>query len=147
VLGDPQAAEKYFASCLKTREVLFKSDDKNLQRKIELMLVQARMGRRKEAAKAAEEVVAFAPKHPGKLFQAACAYAQCISSVSNVRNFSPPSSENRKLQEEYTAKALAVLRQAVAHGFKDRKGLQTAPDLEPLRENKAFQEILVQIGK
>src|SRR5207244_490206 len=82
-LGNAKAAEERFKACLQTRQVLLKNDDKNVQRKIELLLVQARMGQHQEAAQAAHEVIAFAPKHPGKLFQAACGLALCVAPADN----------------------------------------------------------------
>jgi tetratricopeptide (TPR) repeat protein len=147
LLGNKEAEQKSLAACVKTRTTLAKSDPNNIQRRIELMLVQARLGQHEEAAKIASEVCNFAPHHPGKLFWAARAYAQCIPSVAKGRDPAARTPESRKLQEEYASKAVIALRQAVTHGFKDRRGLQTAPDLDPLRENKAFQDVLLQLGK
>jgi tetratricopeptide (TPR) repeat protein len=137
-LGNAKAAGERFTTCLKTRQVLFKSDDKNVQRKIELLLVQARMGQHREAAQAAHEVIAFAPNHPGKLFQAACGLALCAAPADHS-----PKTTNR----DYAEQALAALRQAVASGFKDTKALQTNPDLEALRSFDGFQQFLTQIAK
>src|SRR5207247_1203682 len=81
-LNDEKAAQEYFLACAKTRQVLFQSDPKNTQRKVELMLVNARIGKHREAAKLAQELVDFAPKHPGKLFAAACGFALCSSAIA-----------------------------------------------------------------
>jgi serine/threonine-protein kinase len=147
VLGDPKAAEKYFASCLKTRELLLKSDDKNVQRKIELLLVQARMGLHQQAALAADKVVEFAPTHPGKLFQAACGFALCLQAVdSNEKKKStPPGSE--PLQITYREKALAILHQAIDYGFKDRVALRKCPDLASLESLDQYKKLLNQFAR
>ena len=145
-LGNAKAAKEHFTACLKTRQVLFKSDDKNVQRKIELLLVQARTGQPREAAKAAQEVIAFAPKHPGKLFQAACGLALCAPAVTSDPLKSPPTNDQVP-KSDYADQALAALRQAVASGFKDTKALETNPDLEPLRSYPAYKDFLNQIAK
>jgi len=146
LLGNKEAEQKSLAACVKTRAMLLKSDPKNIQRRIELMLVQARLGQHEEAGKIAREVCDFAPHHPGKLFEAACAFAQCIPSVVKDRAPAMLTPESQKRQEEYATNAVNALRQAIANGFKDLRGLQTAPDLEPLRENRGFQAILAQLA-
>jgi hypothetical protein len=137
-LGKAQAPQDHFAACLKTRQVLFKSDDQNVQRKLELLQVQARMGQREQAARAAHQVIAFAPKHPGKLFQAACGLALCMSPNSQSANQAP--------EDDYADQALAALRQAVASGLKDTSALETNPDLEPLRSYPGYKEFLSQLA-
>jgi serine/threonine-protein kinase len=137
-LKNGKAAEEHFSACLKTRQILFKSDNKNVQRKIELLLVQARMGQHQEAAQAAQQVIAFAPEHPGKLFQAACGLALCIS---------PADGSLKTANRDYAERALAALRKAVASGFKDTKALESSPDLEPLRSFEGYQQFLNQIAR
>jgi eukaryotic-like serine/threonine-protein kinase len=146
-LGNAKAAEGHFTSCLKTRQVLFKSDDKNVQRKIELMLVQARMGYHREAAQAAQEVIAFAPKHPGKLFQAACGLALCTSAAKSEGPPKSPPTKTRAPEPDYADQALAALRQAVASGFIDKVALEASPDLEPLRSFEGYRKFLGQFAK
>jgi tetratricopeptide (TPR) repeat protein len=139
-LKNGKAAEEHLSACLKTRQVLFKSDSKNVQRKIELLLVQARMGQHQEAAQAAQGVIDFAPTHPGKLFQAACGLALCASAAASDRQHRAPTSA-------YADHALATLRQAVANGFKDAKALESSPDLEPLRSFDSYQQFLNQVAR
>ncbi len=143
-LSDEKAAQEYFLACAKTREALFQSDPKNAQRKVELMLVNARIRKHREAAKFAQEIVDFAPKHPGKLFAAACGFALCSSALAPEER---PAAANESLQHSYAQKALATLRQAVFSGYKDVQGLQTSPDLAPLRSSDDYKQLLNQIAK
>jgi serine/threonine-protein kinase len=146
-IGDTEAAKEQFEACLKTREVLLKSDDKNVQRKIELMLVQARLGRYPEAAKAAQEVIDFAPLHPGKLFQAGCGLALCASGAVPGQQAKPPATAGQVSQREYADQAMSALRKAVAAGFKDKKALESCPDLMSIRPSDEFQRFLTQVSR
>jgi tetratricopeptide (TPR) repeat protein len=148
LLKNEKAALEYFSSCAKTREELFKSDPNNAQRKVELLLVYARLGKYREAAKMAQEIADFAPQHPGKLLAAASGYALCSSAVSRTgtlgdRNSGSPDDET--LKRIYLDKALATLRQALASGYKDFQGLRTNPDLEPLQSLDEYKQLLNQL--
>jgi serine/threonine-protein kinase len=134
-LGDAKA-EQSFRSCLKTREALLKDDPRNPQRKIELMLVLARLQQHDAASKLAQELEAHAPQHPGVLFAVACGYGECIRAVAD-----------QALQKAYLDKAAGALTQCVAHGYRDVHSLQTHPDLEPLRHYPIFKSVLTQAGR
>jgi serine/threonine-protein kinase len=135
LLVDAAAAMRHFQDCLKIRRRLQADDSGNIQRRIELMLVQARLHDHEAAARTAAEVCAYAPKHPGKLFSAACAYALCVPAA---RAAGPGGASQR----EYAAKALATLGQAIACGFKDRRALETSPDLQDVRGEDGYKAML-----
>jgi serine/threonine-protein kinase len=137
LLGDAASAERHFRDCLQVRQKLQKDDSKNVQRQIELMLVQARLGDHEAAARAAAEVCAYAPQHPGKLFSAACGYALCVPAARAAK-----SGDAAALPGAYAGKALETLRQAVACGFKDRRALETSPDLEAVRGEDGYKTLL-----
>jgi len=144
-LHNEKAAQEHLNVCAKTREALLQSDPKNAQRKVELMLVYARLAKHREAAKLAQELIDFAPNHPGKLFAAACGLALCSShSVSQSQS---NSAEDQELRRGYADKALATLRQAIARGYKDIQSLQTNPDLDALRSSNGYNQILNLIAK
>jgi serine/threonine-protein kinase len=134
-LGDAKA-EQSFRSCLKTREALLKDDPKNPQRKVELMLVLARLGQHDAASKLAQELGGHAPQHPGVLFAVACGYGECIRAVAD-----------QALQNRYLDKAAGALTQSIAHGYRDAYSLETHPDLEPLRHYPIFKSVLTQAGR
>src|SRR5262249_3368359 len=143
LLGDAQRAEAHGRACLETRELLLKNDPKNVQRQIELMLVRARLGQHREAAQAARQVCDYAPRHPGKLFSAACGYALCIPAVSRAGVCTP---EDEALGRDYAAKALEAIDRAIAHGFRDSRALQGVPELEALRGREDFQSLLTRLA-
>jgi hypothetical protein len=45
-------------------------------------------------------------------------------------------------RRRYGDQAMEALRQALARGYKDRKGLQQDPDLEPLRSREDFRNLV-----
>jgi eukaryotic-like serine/threonine-protein kinase len=143
LLGDRPAAEKEFAAALTLREGLLKADPKNLQRRLELMLAQARWGRHAEVSQAAEEVRQRGLKSPDIAYAVACAYAQCVPTLAagNGQN----ASESQGLQERYAAAAVEVLRRAVAEGYRDVRALETDSDLQPLQTYPAYQELLKEV--
>jgi hypothetical protein len=49
-----------------------------------------------------------------------------------------PGSAEEKEQRQYLDEALAILRQAVAAGFRDARQLQSDPSFEPLRVRPDF---------
>jgi tetratricopeptide (TPR) repeat protein len=139
-LGNKAKAEEHYRKCLKTRELLLKEDPHNIERKIELMLVQASLGQHKPASQAAAEVCKYAPKHPGKLFFAACGYARCLAAVTGA-----PSAE-QGLASQYGEKAVEVLGQAVAQGFKDAVAIEKSPELKSLQNLPGYQHIVAKVS-
>src|SRR5262249_2593153 len=133
--------EEHYRKCLKTREILLKEDPNNIERKIELMLVQASLGQHKPASQAAAEVCKYAPKHPGKLFSAACGYARCLAAVTGA-----PSATEQGLASQYGEKAVEVLGQAVAQGFNDAVAIGKSPELKGLQNLTGYQQIVAKVS-
>src|SRR5262249_780891 len=124
-------------TCLEARAALQKSDAKNIQRKIELMLVQAQLGMHQSASQAAAEVERDAPKHSGKLFLAACAESLNTRAVSG----------DSALEKKYSDRAVNILTQAIDHGYRDLRSLQTVPELQPLRNHDGFKRLVSELAK
>jgi tetratricopeptide (TPR) repeat protein len=138
LLSQP-GADDLLKKCLETRRVLQKQDAGNIQRDIELMQALARTANCDEADKLVAKVLAYAPKHPGKLFQTACAKAQCARArLSN-------GSSDRSQSESESAQAVAILKQAIASGYQDTRALATTPDLAPLRKRNDFIPLVSQV--
>ena len=55
--------------------------------------------------------------------------------------------ERKKLARNYAEQALALLRQAVAGGYKDVARMKQDPDLEPLRAREEFRKLLVDLER
>ncbi|HZU35659.1 MAG TPA: protein kinase [Gemmataceae bacterium] len=132
-VGDTGARPLYEA-CLKSRRELLHIDPKNTQRQIELMLVLARLGHDSEAAGLAAAILAYAPRHPGMLYGAACGYALCSVHAKAAAQ-----------KADYLARSAAALRQAVAHGYQDARGMAADPNLEPLRGSPAFRAVQTEL--
>jgi serine/threonine-protein kinase len=142
LLGDASGAERHYRDCLQVRRRLQQEDPGNIQRRIELMLVQAQLLEHQPASRTAAEVRAYAPRHPGKLFSAACGYALCVPAARAAA-----AGDAGALGREYAAKALETLRQAIACGFKDRRALETAPDLQDIRGEDGYKALLVGLDR
>jgi tetratricopeptide (TPR) repeat protein len=136
--GGEQAAQELLQQGLALRQRLLENDQNNIQRRIELMLCLARLGRHEEAGAIADEVRAYAPQHPGKLIQAAAGHALCLPSLK----------EEGKTQEWQSVldRAVATVEQALASGYKDLESLSVSEDLKALRGEAAFQALLDRLG-
>jgi serine/threonine-protein kinase len=141
-LGDLVKAAEHFQASRKTREALTKDDPDNPQRQIELLLARARCGRHEEASKLAAAIAAKAPRHPGVLFAVAGGYALCIPAVAQGKAEASLSDAERSLRNSYADAALKILQQAIECGYHDAMALEHDPDLEPLRANPRYHEIL-----
>jgi hypothetical protein len=81
----------------------------------------------------------------GDAYDAACGLALGIPLVGN----DPQADAGRRKQQAqfYGGQALAMLRTAVARGFKDAAHLQKDTDLDPLRGRDDFQKFLAELEK
>jgi tetratricopeptide (TPR) repeat protein len=70
---------------------------------------------------------------PGRLYELATACAVASAVVAKP-----------ELQEQCAARAVAILRQALARGFKDVQGIKTNPAFAPLGERADFQQLIRQ---
>ena len=128
--GKRDESKVYLRRCLITREELFRAAPGNIQRRIELMLVNAQLGNMRDALNDALVVEQYAPQNPGKLFSAACAYA--LAARNSTSKLRAPEADN----------AIRVLQIAVANNFRDTWALQRSPELQSLRGSSAFQQLL-----
>jgi len=129
--GRTDEAMTHFRRCLAIREYLFRTTPTNIQRRIELMLVNAQLGDTEDAVKDARFVEQYAPHNPGKLFSAACAYA-----------LSARPSNGQRSQNAYVDSATRLLQMAIASGFRDPWALQRDPQLETLRSRSVYKELV-----
>jgi serine/threonine protein kinase len=126
---DTSKAKASFDECLKLRRDYVKALPNDVNGWIDLMIVCARSGDDKEAARLAEQEVRKRAGDDGRLlFQIACGYALCINDVSE---------ESQKAA--YAAKAVEALSQAWEHGFKNMSVIDTEPDLDALRPREEFR--------
>jgi serine/threonine-protein kinase len=93
-------------------------------------------GKHARATAETEELLQTGPASAGLLYDAACVFAVASGSCRDTA-----------LTERYAVRAVALLRQAVAKGWKNFAHLQKDPDLDPLRQRADFQKLLAELEK
>ncbi len=135
--GDQGPAAEKFRASLRLREDRAR-DRGNIGAQIDLMMTLARCGEHRRAADLAQRVRRERPDDLGGLVDVACCYAVCSGSV-------PP--EEGGLRERYTGQAIEALSRAVARGYRDRVNLETEPDLDAVRDQPAFKDLLAGLSR
>jgi tetratricopeptide (TPR) repeat protein len=87
------------------------------------------------AVQAAEKLAGSAAR-ADEVYDAACAFALCV-----------PLADKDEARDRLAARAVGLLKQAVARGYKDVAHLKKDPDLDPLRRRDDFQKLLAEIEK
>jgi tetratricopeptide (TPR) repeat protein len=114
------------------------------ERRIRRNRVQS-LARTGEHAKAVTEANALAEAKDadaGTLYDLACVCAIASAKVKGAKN---PGADASRLAEEYAARAVELLRQAVAKGFKDIEHMKKDTDLDALREREDFKKLLAEM--
>jgi eukaryotic-like serine/threonine-protein kinase len=133
--GDKDGAAAGYGECLK----IFKKLDTEPAAKLpkaELMLALARCGDHAGAATIAELLVEKPPKDEAIYIQAACGFALAYGAARTAGG------SDAALVQHYSERALECLRAAKNRGWEDVVGLETDTDLEPIRNDPAFQALL-----
>jgi tetratricopeptide (TPR) repeat protein len=92
---------------------------------------RAGQGAHAEATRTAEKYLADTALAPTNIYTAACIYALAAASPRDP-----------KLAEQYAARAVALLRQAIGKGYRNFANLRSDADLESLRGRADFAELL-----
>jgi tetratricopeptide (TPR) repeat protein len=103
-----------------------------------LSAVQLALVQRKEyarAVKAADKLAGMA-EQTDEVYNTACAFARCV-----------PLADKEKAREELAARAMELLRQAVAEGYKDAAHMRMDTDLDTLRQRDDFHKLLAELEK
>jgi serine/threonine protein kinase/tetratricopeptide (TPR) repeat protein len=69
----------------------------------------------------------------------------CISAQLAEKDAHLAEPKRKEQAQRYADQAMAMLRQAAAHGFKDVASIKDAPDFEPLRAREDFKKLLVEL--
>jgi serine/threonine-protein kinase len=111
------------------------------------LLAQARLGQGEYAAAvtAAEEMLRVGFKPVTNAYNAACLVARCVRLV--IEDQKLPETKRRELAQSYADRAVVLLRQSVAKGFKNLAQMKADKDLDPLRSHKDFQALLAELAK
>lgn len=138
-LGEADATREHFQRCLALREQVGTAEPNGLSKQIDLMVALARCGRTDDAAKLAVELQARSTKDTNTPFQIGCCYAICSATAGGVQPGSEPSADVIVMRQAFAAKAVELLRLAVARGYRDLPSLSTDPDLDSIREHPEYK--------
>jgi serine/threonine-protein kinase len=144
--GDKTRAAEKYRECLKICEARAKGRDE-VDVHAELMWTLAHCGDHVRAAALAERLRRQEPDNRGQLFNAACGFALCRAAVAPDKVDADLTSDEARLRQDYTAKALEALQQAVAHGYRDAVSIETEPDLDSVRDQSAFKTLLANLAR
>jgi serine/threonine protein kinase/tetratricopeptide (TPR) repeat protein len=98
------------------------------------MLALARKEKQPARAAAAADLLADNAKGSDDLYNAACGHALCVSLA-----------DKPEMKEKYAARAVELLRKAVAKGYKDAAQMKKDADLDALRQRDDFQKLLADL--
>jgi tetratricopeptide (TPR) repeat protein len=98
--------------------------------------IYALVRKEKQPAKArtAADMLAEIARGADDLYDAACGYALCV-----------PLAENAEMKDRYAARAVDLLRQAVAKGYKNAAHMKTDTDLESLHQRDDFKKLIADL--
>jgi hypothetical protein len=102
-----------------------------------------RLGEHAAAAAAGEELARFGYKPADDSYQASCFLSLCVSLAEKDAKLPPP--QRKALADTYAARAVQLLREAVAHGNKDVAQMKNDTNLDPLRERPDFKQLLAEL--
>jgi serine/threonine protein kinase len=105
-------------------------------RYLDLARVQRTLGQVAKAAATIRERQQLWPENPAELYRAARELALCIPAAGKEPAESCPIADL----------AMDALRQAIRHGFKDVKHLQSTPELDPLRAREDFKVLVAALA-
>jgi tetratricopeptide (TPR) repeat protein len=103
------------------------------------------LGRAAEAADTSEECLKLWPGHVTELYTVGCELALCVRLAGQGR--AELTARQEAERRGYADRAVELLRQAVAAGFKDLKKLRENPDLDPLRARDDFKQMLAELAE
>src|SRR5262249_6858235 len=101
------------------------------------------LGDHARLAAAADDLVRCDYEPASDAYNAASCLSRCIMLIDKDDQLTE--ARRKELAQHYADRALALLRQAVAHGFKDAAKMKANPNLQPLRGREEFQRPLVDI--
>jgi serine/threonine protein kinase len=144
-LGHDAEAKKHFERCRLIREELLRdypSFDTYVHLEIDLLFAQVALGEHERAVKKADEIHEKYSTNNNILYRLTCIYSLSIPEVTQARQPLPLTSDDLALQASYRDKALASLEQSLKSGNKEFFNMRTDADLDPIRSDPRFQQIV-----
>ncbi len=133
VEGKAEAARLAYAEAARLAEAIYRVDEKNDLRRIELMLLLPHIGQGDRAVEIADRLAAGPKIDPELATYLARTYAQAARAL-------PP--EQAERAQVLQARAVDAVRKAIGLGFRDRAVLDLEHDLDPLRGRDDFKTLL-----
>jgi serine/threonine protein kinase/tetratricopeptide (TPR) repeat protein len=127
-------ANKRYQEALNIREDMLKIEPNNQVWKAAYALALARVGKITDATKVAEELCVHCPNSAVILLEVARAYASCAKSETD---------EQKK--QQLIEKSNKALQSVIATGWKDARLIESDPDLEAIRNDMGFREVMEKI--
>jgi serine/threonine protein kinase/tetratricopeptide (TPR) repeat protein len=94
-------------------------------------------------ATTADNLARFGFQPATDTYNAACFLCHCVTLAEKDDKLAE--ARRKQLASSYADRALTLLRQAVANGYKDAAHMREDPDLKPLRGREEFQKLLAQL--
>jgi hypothetical protein len=107
---------------------------------VQLTIIWWALGEHAEAAATAGELSRLGWSPADNACAAACMLSLCVPVAKKDARL--PEARRQELARSYGDRAVEMLRQAVAKGYKDAARLGKDPALEPLRSRPDFQKLL-----
>jgi serine/threonine-protein kinase len=108
-----------------------------------LAQVRLGLGEHAAAAAAAEEMGTIGANPANDAYSAACLLASCLPLAQKDAKLSV--AKRQELARSYADRAMALLRQAVAAGYKDAEHMKKDKDIDPLRGREDFKKMLADV--
>jgi hypothetical protein len=105
----------------------------------------ARLGQHRRAAGEAEAAAAGARPSAVVLYNAACAYAVCSAAARQDTGLGE--GDRHRLNERYAARAVELLREAVAERYQGAAHMKEDRDLDPLRDRDDFKKLIQELDR
>jgi tetratricopeptide (TPR) repeat protein len=141
--GDQTTATADYRRCRDIRQMLADAAPSNDAFQSRLANALARCGDHATAAGILDKLLTKRPD--GDLFNMGCNFALCAAAVANRRPATGLTGDEKKLYEGYRERAVQLLERLAATGWKDGVKLATDPDLEALRDDPKFVELVARL--
>ena len=141
--GESAKAMADYERCRDIRRMLADAAPGNVGYLSRLANALARCGDHATAGGILQKLVAKNPD--GDLFNMACNYALCADAVRAGRAMSALTPPDKTRYDTFRTKAVALLAKLLATGYKDKVKLGTDPDLDALRDDPAFANLLAKL--
>jgi tetratricopeptide (TPR) repeat protein len=148
--GQLPRAQDSFAAALPITEGLVKEQPKVpryraqwISSRLNLAGTRASLGEHARATSDTEAVLKEKDLTPINLYDAVCVYA--LASAAVRKDEKRTETDRTVLADEYATRAVALLRQAVAKGYRDLNNIKTDSDVDALRSRPDFQKLLEEL--